>query len=233
MTEAIRTVSLITPKKPLRWAGIRNVSMLLCRFLLMMAASLALAVAIALALGSWQLGENSLFLYILGIGVLVVAYWYFDIRRSSLRRRRSMNYVLERANSPANGLVFTNGQNGDFTPTGAIQLMQGGIAVGIDPKSQLARYVQLNPLRDELWIDNVFGLEMAPQIVILDTPMRNLANSLRKMFGRPFKKMAVLRLSNGADQIVDFRIYPGHIAKARELVRQIDIRRSNLTPNAS
>jgi hypothetical protein len=205
--------------------------MLLCRFLLMMAASLALAVAIVLALGSWQLGENSLFLYILGIGVLVVAYWYFDIRRSSLRRRRSMNYVLERANSPANGLVFTNGQNGDFTPTGAIQLMQGGIAVGIDPKSQLARYVQLNPLRDELWIDNVFGLEMAPQIAILDAASRNFTNSLRKIFNRPLKEVTILRLSNSADQVAEFEIYPCHIAKAHELVKQIEIKRSELASN--
>jgi hypothetical protein len=206
---------------------------MLFRKALFISAAIALGVAIVLAVGSWQLEQDLRFIYILWIGAVACAYWYLDIHRPSLRRQRLKDHVLERAGSPANELVFTNGQSGDFTPAGAIWLMQTGVAVGLDPKGQLARYVQLNPLRDELWIDNVFGLEMAPQIVILDTPMRNLANSLRKMFGRPLKKMAVLRLSNGADQIVDFKIYPGHIAKARELVRQIDIRRSNLTPNAS
>lgn len=231
--DSVRTVSLIEPERPSRWLGIRHVLTMLFRTTIFMCASLALAVAIVLALGSWQLSEDSLLIYILGIGVFVGVYWYLDIHRASRRRQRLRSQVLERAGSPANGLAFTNGQKGDFHPAGAIWLKQGGIAIGMDPKGQLARYVQRNPLRDELWIDNVFGLEMAPQIALLSTPTRGIANSLQRILGRPLKQRTILRLSDNTGQAAEFEIHPDHVAKAHDLVRQIDAERAKLTPSTS
>jgi hypothetical protein len=207
--------------------------MMVFRTVVFMAASLALAIGIVLTLGYWRLRDDSVLAYILGIAAFVGAYWYLDIHLSRRRRQRLRKLALEQAGSPAVKLEFTNGESGGFTPTGAIWLEQGAIAVGFDPLGRLARYVQLSPLRDELWIDSIFGLEIAPEIAILDMPVRNLANSLRKVFGLPLRQVTVLKFSDGMARAANFKIYPDHIVEARDLVNQIGIQRSKIAQTAS
>ncbi|TDQ82201.1 hypothetical protein A8950_2023 [Dongia mobilis] len=182
-----------------------------------------LGVVINLALGLDDIG----YAFIPAGAASILTFWYRELRLPGIRETRQSDVILELAGSPANNLVFNDGSKGGFSPKGAIWLRNRGIAIGFDPMHQLARFVVSDrATANGIDLDWVFGLETLEQMAVQEVADKAWDNRLRRVFGLQPKTMMVLLERDRDGREVELPIFPAHVDRARDLVRQINFHRA-------
>lgn len=182
-----------------------------------------LGVVINLALGLDDIG----YAFIPAGAASILTFWYRELRLPGIREARQSDVILELAGSPADNLVFSDGSEGGFSPKGAIWLRNRGIAIGFDPIHQLARLVVSDRASSNgIQMDWVFGLEDLELMEVREMADKSWGNRLRRILGMQPKTTMVLLERDREGREVELPIFPAHVDKARDLVRQINFHRA-------